>query len=1016
MAHVDGYLNFDTNINTKGFNKGLGNINSSLNSFGSMLKRIAALAATAFSVKAVVNFGKTCVNTATEVENAWVGLNSIVNGQGKSFDNAKKFIQEYVSDGLVPLKNAVIAYKNLSLRGYNEDQIKAIMVAFKNSATYARQSQYSLGDAISTATEGLKNENSIVVDNAGVTKNVAKMWEDYAKKIGVATTSLTKEQKIQAEVNGILEETKFQMGDAAKYSNTYSGQLARLNAAFTNLKTKIGNIVKVLVGSFLPVLNAAISSVGKLVDKFTAHLNKMGIQTDVVDTLESIDGVSSSGMEDLSSAADNAADNIEQAADETEKLKRQLASFDELNVLEQPDNTTSTEITSPNSNIDSMLSELSDTTIGVDIDTSKADVKLSNLLEKVKEIWGKFQTLCEPLKDSLLELWETLKKVGGFAGENLKNFYNHLLKPIAEWTLGTGLPKLVDILNVTLQNIDFGKINQAFNNLYKALEPFAEHVGEGLLWFCENILSPLAVWTANQIVPAFLNILTYTIKILDTVIEDAKVPLGWLWENFLKPIAEWTGGIIVTVLEGLVSVLKKISESDVAISILEGLLIAITTFAGLSKLIGLVSVLFDLKQRLAIIKKVIDGLTIACNTIFDLLMLSNPIVLLISLLVGLIATFVILWNKCEWFRDFWINIWNKIKETTYNVCYAITNFFIQAWENIKNAFTTVKDFFIGVWDGIKSVFSTIAQWINSNVVQPIIAFFTPIIDFFASIFAVIAELTEGCINVVLILIGVMRDWINEHVIIPVTEFFTVMWEIVSGKAAEMWESIKVVFSTIFGWISEKIIEPIKNAFKTVWEKIKSGASEAWNGIKSVFGKVAEFFGDVFSKAWAKVKEIFSKGGEIFNGIKEGILNAFKTVVNSLIDGINTVIAFPFEGINNALDKIHDINLFGHYPFEGLISRIKIPEIPHLATGTVVPANYGEFLAVLGDNKKEREYVTPESAMTNAMINALQAVGLPGGSNDDRPIIIQINGKEIFRAVKEENDYQKRRHGGKSPLT
>ncbi len=118
------------------------------------------------------------------------------------------------------------------------------------------------------------------------------------------------------------------------------------------------------------------------------------------------------------------------------------------------------------------------------------------------------------------------------------------------------------------------------------------------MWLCEEVLSPLTTWTMNEVVPAFIDILAYALKILDIVLEDAKPLLSWLWENFLKPVAEWTGGVIVSVLEGLATALKKISESDVAISALEGLLIAIVTFKGLSKITALVSILFDLKSRL----------------------------------------------------------------------------------------------------------------------------------------------------------------------------------------------------------------------------------------------------------------------------------------------------------------------------------------------------------------------------------------------------------------------------------
>lgn len=172
----------------------------------------------AFSAAAVVSFGKKCVEVASETQSAWMGLSSILNGQKKSFSEANRFIQEYISDGLVPLNNAVTAYKNLAARGYNTEQIEKTMTALKDAAAFGRQASYSYGDAISTATEGLKNENSILVDNAGVTKNVAKMWDDYAKSIGSTSNALTQQQKIEAEVNGILQETKWQTGDAAKYA------------------------------------------------------------------------------------------------------------------------------------------------------------------------------------------------------------------------------------------------------------------------------------------------------------------------------------------------------------------------------------------------------------------------------------------------------------------------------------------------------------------------------------------------------------------------------------------------------------------------------------------------------------------------------------------------------------------------------------------------------------------------------------------------------------------------------
>ena len=92
-------------------------------------------------------------------------------------------------------------------------------------------------------------------------------------------------------------------------------------------------------------------------------------------------------------------------------------------------------------------------------------------------------------------------------------------------------------------------------------------------------------------------------------------------------------------------------------------------------------------------------------------------------------------------------------------------------------------------------------------------------------------------------------------------------------------------------------------YESTGTKIKKWFGNVWQGIKDVFSKVGDWFKDTFSKAWEKVKEVFSKGGKIFDGIKDGILNGLKTVINGIIGGINKVIEVPFNGLNSALLKI-----------------------------------------------------------------------------------------------------------------
>ena len=141
--------------------------------------------------------------------------------------------------------------------------------------------------------------------------------------------------------------------------------------------------------------------------------------------------------------------------------------------------------------------------------------------------------------------------------------------------------------------------------------------------------------------------------------------------------------------------------------------------------------------------------------------------------------------------------------------------------------------------------------------------------------------------------------------------------------------------------------------------MKQKASDAWEGVKSVFSPIPDWFQDKFSKAWKKVKDVFSTGGKVFDGMKEGIVSAFKTVVNAIIRGINKCIAIPFKAINKTLDKIRNVSIAGAQPFAGLITRFDIPEIPTLAKGGVLSrgqmalleGNGAEAVIPLENNKK-----------------------------------------------------------------
>ena len=330
---------------------------------------------------------------------------------------------------------------------------------------------------------------------------------------------------------------------------------------------------------------------------------------------------------------------------------------------------------------------------------------------------------------------------------------------------------------------------------------------------------------------------------------------------------------------------------------------------------------------------------------------------------------------------------------------------------VNNVVTAIKDFFVNLWNNIVSAYHTVIDpWIEIIKRAAALAYETiilPIKNFFVDLWNSIVSGLQAAWNWCVSIASAVAGWVNANVIQPVTNFFVGLWNKIKSGASTAWNGIKSVFSTISNWVNSKVVEPVKNAFSNAWNAVKNGASNAWNGIKSVFSKVASFFGDIFSKAWQKVKSVFSAGGKIFDGIKDGIVNAFKTVVNAIIKGINKVVSIPFNGLNKILGKLAGLDILGVSPFSWLTWRASVPQIPLLAQGGYVAANSPQ-LAIVGDNRHEGEIIAPESKIAEAVERGVRAVNLEAlaAAVEDlasRPIALNINGRQFALATAGDTD-------------
>lgn len=325
-------------------------------------------------------------------------------------------------------------------------------------------------------------------------------------------------------------------------------------------------------------------------------------------------------------------------------------------------------------------------------------------------------------------------------------------------------------------------------------------------------------------------------------------------------------------------------------------------------------------------------------------LLANPIGLVVAAIAALVAAFVVLWNKSDKFREFWINLWDKIKTSAAVVIEFIKIAFSETWDKIKKVWNVAAKYFEGVWKAIKLVFSVVKS-------------------------------------------------------------------VLTGNFSDAWNGIKAIWSIVSGWFNDNVVKPVQDFFSNMWSNVKKGASDAWNGITETFAHVADWFHEKFSAAWQRVKDVFSTGGQIFDGIKDGITNAFKSVVNAIIRGINRVIAIPFNKINDVLGTLRDFEFLGKKWFEGIISTFEVPSIPELAKGGILKrgqvglleGNGAEAVVPLEKNTQGLQKIASLLASNMGAVNPAGAGGGIGGTtynfvqNNNSPKA--LSRYEIYRQTK-----------------
>jgi hypothetical protein len=506
------------------------------------------------------NIVEDSVKTTMKYESALIGLQTVA---GKKLGNnamkdATESAKELASDGLMSVTDSATGLKNLLATGFNLKEANDLMLVFKDSASFGRQGALDFGQAISSATEGVKNGNSILVDNAGITKNLSKILVSagYAEK---DLSRATEDAGVrQALYNGLLEQGNLFQGDAARLANTSAGQIAKLNASIVNLQVSIGQAVKPIqmalnegVLAFLKGIQLTVNGASLDIANFTAKV--AGIVLAFVRVigrlLSSIPVIGknflgmanvslavSKAQDKLSTSTGNAGKNIDKAADSAKALKKELmglASFDEMNVLTSPSSTAGGDVTAGGGYSNSSPLQIDTSTFDANAVNDYAD----KVTKAFQEIGSKISTFLNPIIESLGVAWKWLN-------DNIitpvVGFWNRELMPLFI-KLGYAVQEIVVVF---MQ--EWVKIEPVLKPLQDAIRRLIvegfDRLGQVINFVWQNFLKPLSEWLISNLVAHF---------------KKSMSSLGDLI-RFLAPIFTWLYNAVADVLNWIVQAIKDV--------------------------------------------------------------------------------------------------------------------------------------------------------------------------------------------------------------------------------------------------------------------------------------------------------------------------------------------------------------------------------------------------------------------------------------------------------------------------
>ena len=996
MAQADGSIIIDTRIDTDGVSNGTKNIKSQMQGLSGTVKKIGGIIATAFAVGKIVGFGKECLELGSDLQEVQNVVDVTFTSMSDKVDTFAKDAAKSFGLSETMAKRYVGTFGAMAKSfGFTEQEAYSMSTALTglagDVASFYNLSQeeayYKLKSVFTGETETLKDLGVVMTQSA---------LDQYAlaNGYGKTTQAMTEQEKVALRFAFVQEQLSAASGDFIRTSDSWANQMRVMQLQLQSIKASIG---QGLINLFTPI----IKSINVFLEKIATAANAFKSFTELLTGKKATESkpIQSatndlSGLEDeynsVSNASNNMASNTEDSAnatadqaeatkEATEAAEGYLSPLDDINRMNKENASQETGATPSGGNGASDNGGI----VGAGVDFGEA-AKGNTVLDETS-------SLIDKIIAKVKELGDLFKK--GF-WDGLGNY-----KPILE-----GLKKDLSSIGASLKDIFTDADVQAAASRF--IDSFVYNVGKVL-----GSLTSVGLAIASNVVGGIESYLSENK-------ERIKNHLVSLFDIGAE-ISDLVGGIAADFAEVFSEVISSQAAQDITGNI-------IGIFA--ENRLGMLEIGAKLGRDL------LDGITRPFRENKDaiknsLLETLEPIRTVTQSLEELVQR---VWDKVnsvydESIKPFIDSISSGVSDILGKLLEGYNTYIVPVLDGLSQKLSELLEGPVGtlmesvltllgkifeilmvVWqEALMPVFA----WIAENV-MPILA---PIVDVIGTIFIEAIGLLITAITSVIDTLSALLEFVKNIFTGNFKEAFAGLW----NDLQQIWYNLGSYFADVFSRMYEKAKEIVSKLVLAVTGKFRSLKSEAgkiWDGIKSKAVNVWNSIGSFISSKveWIKnaIVDKFNAAKNTVENIFNGIADTIRSIINSAIDIANGAIGL----INDAISSAEDAFTFGPWdvptPFGDVTigyeaSFPRVPTIPYLASGAVIPPNK-EFMAVLGDQKHGNNIEAPES-----LIRRIVREEAAGGGNKYE-VALKVGRRELAKLVIDEAKLM-RQQTGKNPF-